>query len=464
MLRLTGIFLLVLLLTSYCKTALTTVAPEEKYEELEFTPQASTFVIPLDFSIAEMQALANKYTQGVLYEDKDMEDDHFMVRVEKHSAITLSLSGNEIQYRVPLKVWLKGGTSFETFGLKLSDAEEAEGALALVFRTKIDFDPFWNIQPATRFVSYEWLEVPKFSIPLLAVPFKLVADRMIKSQQAMLVTMIDEQIRKNVNTRQYIETAWNYMHEPINLSNDPPTWLKLQPKDLFVSPFTSDAQHLYVTVGLKTITETVIGKQPVATRSNLPNYKVEKKPLNAYQVQLAVTVGYDDITEMSRKYLKGQVYTFSNGKKKITVEDVSFYGNAERMVAEVTLSGSLNGKVYLKGVPVYDSTSRKVVYSQLDFDLDTKNKLTKSANWLAHDVLVKKMAPYFSYYIGDYLDSAMVQVKQQLNRKQLHPNFMIDGTLDRLQPSDIVLTRQGLVALVNARGTVRLFVTGLDKY
>jgi hypothetical protein len=445
-----------------CKTALHTIAPEEKYEKIDFSPQVSSFSIPLDFSIPEMQALANKYTEGILYEDNNMEDDNFMVKVEKHSPITLSLYGNEIQYRVPLKIWLRG--SLKTFGISLSEEEEAEGSLALVFRTKVDFDPFWNIQTNTHFISYEWLVQPKFSIPLLTIPFKMVADRMIKSQQTSISMMIDEQVRKNVDTRKYIETAWNYMHQPIRLTTDPPTWLKLQPKELFVSTFTSDAQHLYVTVGLKAITETVIGTQPVVTKSNLPNYKIEKNQSGAYHIQLAVNISYQDVTAMSLKYLKGQVYTFSKGKKKIVIEDVSFYSNADKMVAEVLLSGSLNGKVYLKGLPIYDSISRKVVFSQLDFDLDTKNKLTKSANWLAHDVLVKKMAPYFSYYIGDYLDSAAVEVRANLKRKQLHSNFMADGTLEKLQPTDIVLTKEGIIALVNAKGVIRLFVTGLDRY
>jgi len=447
-----------------CRTALHTVAPEEKYEEVAFSPQVSSFVIPLDFSIPEMQALANKYTEGVLYEDNNMEDDNFMVNVRKYSPITLSIAGNEIQYRVPLKIWLKGGASLQSFGLSLSDEEEAEGALAMVFKTKVDFDAFWNIQTTTQFISYEWLVQPKFSIPLLTVPFKIVADRLIKSEQASLSALIDEQVRKNIDTRKYIETAWDYMHQPIALSSDPATWLKLQPKDVFVSPFTSDAQHLYVTVGLKAITETVVGKQPQVSIANLPNYKMDKTQSGSYNIQLGINISYEDVTAMSRKYLKGQAYTFSNGKKKIIIDDVTFYSNADKMVAEVLLSGSITGKVYLKGIPVYDSLTRKMVFSQLDFDLDTKHKLTKSANWLAHDVLVKKMAPYFSYYIGYYLDSAAVQVRQNLKKKQLHPNFIADGTLDKLQPSDIVLTKEGIVALVNAKGVIRLFVTGLDRY
>ncbi|HSZ71770.1 MAG TPA: DUF4403 family protein, partial [Cytophagaceae bacterium] len=163
-----------------CRTVLQTKAPEDKYEEVIFSPQLSSFVIPLDFSIQEMQTLANKYTEGVLYEDNNIEDDGFMVKVQKYSPITLSLYGNEIQYRVPLKIWAKGSASLNALGLSLSDEEEAEGSLALVFRTKVDFDPFWNMQTSTRFISYEWLEQPKFSIPLLTIPFKLVADRVIK--------------------------------------------------------------------------------------------------------------------------------------------------------------------------------------------------------------------------------------------------------------------------------------------
>ncbi len=454
----------ILLALASCRTAIQTVAPEEKYEQVHFSPQESSFSIPLQFSMQEMQVLVNKHTEGVLYEDKNMEDDNFVVKVSKHSPITLSVAGNEIQFRVPLNVWLKGGMNVNTLGISWGDFEEVNGALALTFRTKVDLDPFWNIKTKTRFVNYEWLEQPKFSVALLNIPFKLVADKLIKSQQEVLAGIIDEQVRKNVDTRTYIESAWNYMHDPVSLSTDPPTWLSIKPKDLFLSPLSSDSKQLYLTVGLKAVTETVVGKKPVVSKTNLPNYKTLSSSDGVYHLQLAINIDYEQINEMASKYLVGQVYSFSEGKKKITIDALNFYAKEEQMVAEVLLSGSINGKVYLKGYPVYDSISRKVVFSKLDFDLDTKNKLHKSASWLVHDVMVKKMAPYFSYYIGDYLDKAAVQVKDNLKHKQLHQNFIAEGTLEELKPADIVLTKEGLIALVNAKGKIKLFVTGLDKY
>lgn len=455
---------LILLALASCRTAIQTVAPEEKYEQVHFSPQESSFSIPLQFSIQEMQALVNKHTEGVLYEDKNMEDDNFMVKVSKHSPITLSITGNEVQFRVPLNVWLKGGVNGKTLGISWGDFEEVNGALALTFRTKVDLDPFWNIKTQTRFVTYEWIEQPQFSIALLNIPFKILAGRLIKSQQEVLAALIDDQVRQYVDTRSYIESAWSSMHEPISLSTDPPTWLSIKPKDVFLSPLTSDSKQLYLTVGLKAITETVVGKKPVVAKTNLPNYKTVSSSDGSYRLQLGINIAYEQINDMASKYLVGQVYTFSEGKKKITINAVSFYGKEEQMVAEVLLSGSINGKVYLKGYPVYDSIARKVVFSKLDFDLDTKNKLHQSASWLVHDVMVKKMAPYFSYYIGDYLDKASLQVKENLKHKQLHQNLMAEGSLEELKPVDIVLTREGLIALVNAKGKIKLFVTGLDKY
>lgn len=447
-----------------CRTAIQTVAPEEKYEEVHFSPQESSFTIPLHFSIQEMQSLVNKYTEGVLYEDNNLEDDNFMVKVNKHSPITLSVSGNEVQFRVPLDLWLKGGVKGSTFGFSWGDFEEVKGALALTFRSKVDLDPFWNIKTKTTFVKYEWINQPQFSISLLNIPFKILADRLIQSQQAMVAQIIDEQVRANVDTRKYIELAWDYMHDPVQLPTDPPTWLSIKPTALFVSPFTSDSKQLYLTIGMNAVTETSVGKKPTSVKTNLPNYKVQSTSNGAYNIQLAINVDYEQITDVASKYLVGQVYSFSEGKKKITINEVELYGKEEQMVISVLLSGSINGKVYLKGIPVYDSLSRKIVFSKLDFDLDTKNKLHKSANWLAHDVMVKKMAPFFSYYIGDYLDNASAEVVKNLKHKQLHPNFIAEGTLEQLTPEEIVLTKDGLIAVVNAKGQIKLFVTGLDKY
>jgi len=459
------LFAVALLLNVFsCRTAIHTLAPEEKYEQVRYTPQESLFSIPLHFSIQEMQTLVNKHTEGVLYEDKNIEDDNFMVKVSKNSPITLSITGNEVQFRVPLDVWLKGGAKGSTLGISWGDFEEVNGSIALTFRTKVDMDLFWNISTKTRFVKYEWIKQPQFSIALLNIPFKIVADKLIRSQQETIAAIIDEQVRKNVDTRTYLETAWNYMHEPIALGTDPSTWLTIKPKELFLSPLTSDSKQLYLTVGLKATTETVLGSKPAFVKTNLPNYKVQSSNDGTYNLQLAINIDYEHITDMASKYLVGQVYTFDGGKKKITINEVDFYGNEDQMVASVLLSGDVTGRVYLKGYPVYDSISRKIIFSKLDFDLDTKNKLHKSANWLGHDVMVKKMAPYFSYYIGEHLDKASAQVKETLKHKQLHTNFVAEGSLEELKPVDIILTKEGLMALVNAKGKIKLFVSGLDKY
>ena len=447
-----------------CRTAIQTVAPEEAFEEVRFSPQESSFVIPLVFSIQELQNLVNKYTEGVLYEDNNIEDDNFMVKVSKHSPITLSIIGNDVQFRVPLEVWLKGGIKVNTFGVSFSDYEEANGSLALTFRTKLDIDPFWNVRTTTSFVNYEWIKQPQFSIALLNFPFKIVANNIIQSEQKNISTIIDDQVRRNVDTRKYLETAWDYMHEPVKLITDPPTWLTIKPKGIFISPFIANAQELSLIVGMKAITETVVGRKPQVTKTNLPNFKIQEERNGSYNVQVSVQVDYEQITEMASKYLVGQMYTFNKGKKKVVIDKVNFYGDKDYMVISVLLSGSINGMVYLKGIPVYDPATRKVVFSKLDFDLDTKNKLHKSANWLAHDVMIKKMAPYFSYYIGDHLDEASKEIKSNITHKQLHANLLVEGTLDELKPEQFVLTKEGLIAVVNAKGQIKLFVTGIDKY
>lgn len=60
------------------------------------------------------------------------------------------------------------------------------------------------------------------------------------------------------------------------------------------------------------------------------------------------------------------------------------------MVIALDLTGSLNGTIYLAGFPKYNADKKEIYFDELDYALDTKSKLIRSANWLAQGLILRK--------------------------------------------------------------------------
>ncbi len=112
--------------------------------------------------------------------------------------------------------------------------------------------------------------------------------------------------------------------------------------------------------------------------------------------------------------------------------------------------------------PYYDPQTQLLTLHKLDFDLDTKNKLVKTANWLLHGTLVRKMQEAFKIPVGKQLEEAKITIQNQLNNKQVAKGIYLNGQLDELTPAGVMITPESIVAIVLAKGKVDVKIAGLQ--
>src|SRR6185369_11322752 len=103
-----------------------------------------------------------------------------------------------------------------------------------------------------------------------------------------------------------------------------------------------------------------------------------------------------------KKNFAGQV--FGDGKKTVTVQNVQLWQKAGKMVIALDMTGSVNGTVYLTGVPQFNDTTKEIYFDQMDYILDTKDKLVRTANWLASGYILKKIQDNCRYSIKPNLE------------------------------------------------------------
>jgi hypothetical protein len=63
------------------------------------------------------------------------------------------------------------------------------------------------------------------------------------------------------------------------------------------------------------------------------------------------------------------------------VKDVAIWHKNSKIVIALDL-GTVNGKIYLTGFPQYDDKTKEIYFDELDYVLDTKNKLMRTMTGL----------------------------------------------------------------------------------
>lgn len=440
-------------------------APPENYLSTTFTPEISEINIPIEISIPGMENSINSKIAGLLYEDNDLNnnnEDNLLLKVWKQDNISIDVKGNDVFYKVPLKLWVKAGWKIDKFGIQLSQFYDGECALAIKFKSKLSIDSTWKVSSKTESNGYEWINKPKVKLGDFSLPVTYIADRILNSQQDKLAKIIDRQVAENLNIKKYIEEVWSKIQNPIAVSKEPEVWLSIKPMQAQITPFVGKTGKISSSIGLTAYAKSWVGQKPEISATKLSNLKLINAPTNQFAISLASDISYPFATEMAKKFIQGETYFFKDGKYKITVNDINIYGSGKKLVLNLLVDGSIKGNIYLTGLPIYDAGSNSLLIKELEYDLDTKDKLIKSADWLAHGSFVKKIESYLKYPLDKEINSSKDLIQKSLTNKRISNNILLNGKIVELVPQQVLITPESIKTIVKAKGKLEVKIEGFE--
>ncbi len=440
-----------------CKS-LKIARPEEAYVAPDYSPKSSVINLPFYINLIDIQKNINKKFSGLVYEDNSLEDndnDNIMVKAWKKEDFYINYENNLLKYRIPLKLWIKAGYKIEKFGLTVSDYREINAEIALKFKTTIFVNSDWTITTYTVSDGFEWLSTPVIKIGPVDVSIKFIANSILKKNQGLISTEIDKVIKQKLSMRKYIQDIWLTMQKPVKINDAYNMWLKINPQEITSTPIVSQDGRIKISMGIKSLVETYMGDEPkVIPNVGLPDFKIVKSLDNSFVVNLMADISYKTADTLAKQYLKGK--TFTQDKKTVTVTDIKVYGSNNKMIIATTLTGSLNATIYFTGNPVYDSANAVVKITALDFELETKNKLHKTANWLLHNKFIRMIEPGLVFPLGDQLAESKLMIQKELTNHYIHKNILLNGKLKELNIEDIFLTPESIKVAVSFKGKLNL--------
>lgn len=426
--------------------------PEEVYYPMSEKPLVSTINIPVNITRWELETAVNKKLYDLIFEDANLDDDGLQMRVWKIQPITMSLSGNEIKYRVPVNIWVKKS-------LLLTNAE-VDGDIALNFKTIFNIREDWSLETWTVIESHEWLKKPKILTSVWDIPIESLANLMLNKSKNDLSASIDKLVREQMSLRPSVQTAWDALQTPSLMSEEYKMWVKTTPISLSLTPFRSENDIIKTNIGVEAISEVTVGEKPsFRANTTLPAFRFNNYVKDDFAVQVQTDVPFEEAEAMAKKLMVGQIFTSAG--KTVKVEDIKLYGQHEKMVVETKLSGAFKGSIFFTGVPAYDSTANAISLENFDYQLDTKNFLFKSASWLFQGPIRKMMEKNMVFPLEENMKSLRATIAQTLERYEVQPGIILSGALDDMRFDRTFLTPGSIRMDMSARGKLNLEVKGL---
>lgn len=468
--------LAVVVLTQWqCKTATKTTpkAPMEEYQysdkELQNEKHLSVLNLPVEIPVAEIENQLNQKLKGLIYEDKSYEDDgndNLKARVWKINPIKMVALESSFLFEVPLKVWVSAGYKISPLGMTMSGYKDTEFSIKIRLISKIALTPDWKVKSETYVDSYDWITEPSVKVAGINIPIKSMVSRMLNKNFEKITDAIDEQVAENIELKSNVEVAWNLAHQPVMLAKEFDTWLVIKPTGIVMTPLLAKNGVLKSVIGINGYTQTITSavKPTVPVSPKLPDLKIVDNVSDNFRVSLISLVSYEEAGRQATNRFKGEKFSFLGGKYSVQVTSVEMYGQNEKLIIKAGLSGSMNGHIFLKGVPHYDPATQQLSLKGLDYDLDTRNSILKTANWLLQGQFARMMEKKMVFPVGEQIGDAKKTIQTALANYKVVDGVLIKGTLTDIIPDKVYLTPKHIYSVVFAQGKVNLRVEGLRSF
>lgn len=431
------------------------VSPTPQYNTALIPLPVSKLNIPVNLKLAVLESIINSQLTGLLYEDKDFNDgDRMKVKVYKRNPIRLSGKENEIRYKIPLTIQV----IYDAMVTHVS----ASGEIELEAKTSFTIAKDWTLKTQTDLTHYVWIKKPVAEVAGMNLPVGSLADVILNNSKSYLGKQIDEMTSSYFDLKSIVASAWKSMSRVLSISEEYKAWLLVNPVKVTMSPMIIQGDSIQTNLSLSAKPQLTIGEKPNANIiSKIPDFTQVMGNNQRTTLVLRTTLPFSETKSLTLNQVGGQ--TFSSGKKSVTVEDVNYFGENNKLGVEITLTGAYKGKIFLTGTPQIDTTTNLINLPDLEFNLETKSFLVKTAGWILKSNLKKMIQENINFYLKLNLNDTKKELEKQLNEYPLATGFKMKSKIDKLSVDNIQIIPDGMLIDMAIGGNLGIFTSVIQK-
>lgn len=414
--------------------------------------------MPLEISLKEIESQLNKTLNGQIYDDSNLADDKTEMKIWKTAPIKLVEKNGKIQTIMPLKIWAKFKYGTDFMGLNDTREINLNGTITMVSDVKLSN---WKLSTTSKIEDFEWSESPTILVAGKYVPITYIINPTLSIFKSKVAKKIDDAIEGSCDFKPYVLDVLQNMSTPFMTSEQYQTWFKLIPIEVYVTDAVLGKNDIKMDLGLKCNMQTMVGLKPKNTfeRETIQFKAVTKIPTTV-SANVAAISTYESASKIITTNFKGK--EFASGSRKIIVENVAMWQKDGKIIIALSMTGSINGSIYLSGIPNYNSVTKEIYFDQMDYVLNSKGILTRTANWLLQGVILKKIQENCRYSIKENLEEGKKSLLPYLNNYSPMKGVFVNGTMNDFEFEKVEITDKAIIAFITTTGKMSVKIDGME--
>ncbi|MFD2936781.1 DUF4403 family protein [Spirosoma flavum] len=413
---------------------------------------------PITFQLRELEEKINQELDPVLVgkESKDGKVKGIVsLRVKRLGRVHVEYVDEQIKLSAPLQMWLTKPFSKDT-----TPPEKPFCVIQVNFKTPLTVTPNWRLASHTTFTDYNWLVQPEFRLLGKEISLTNMAQNILERHKTAIEAAIDSAVYNDLRLDQMVKPIWRDMQNPLLIDKNYGLWLVPKPISIAAGPVSGDKNQLttHIRIALETQTE-LKPKSPEHAKTPLPILQKREQVSQRSELHLRSFIPYADINRMIALTITDKNKKFALGS--LTIKNVSVYGGQRSVIVKTDVSGLLDGTIYLRGRPTFDTLTNTLRVTKLDFDSETWKVLSKSSNSVWHEGLRKLLESLLTISLGDDIAKLPSEIDKAFEKGSAGKKTDLGIKAFRFTPQKIAIRPDGIQALINVESKVKVNVNQL---
>lgn len=415
----------------------------------------------LTFNIRDLEAKVNKALSTTLVSEETFQGrkgEAWRLRVERTGPIQIRYQNRRVYFSAPLQVWYSN-----PIGLRKSENRKSRRlcALAVNFTSPVGVGPNWHLLTNSRFEEYHWTQKPTVRLLGIKVSVQKIAETILDKRKADIEQAIDRAVHRSIRLDKQVSKVWRNMQKPLRVAKKPENiWLIPRPFSIAVAPVMGNEQQITVPIQIAFRVDTRLGPQPAMdSLERLPRLLRRNSLPESARLEVLATIPYADINQVLAKTLDREKLNLVGGNVKI--KKAELYGSGRKLILKTDVGGAIHGTLYFHGTPVYDTLTNTLRMRDVDFDVDTKEKLFATADWLLHDNLRDTIQAAMVVPLRHPISTIPEKIETAFAHAKVGQKTDLDIDTFRLVPQRIVVRPEGVQVLINVKSRVTVKVKKL---
>ena len=326
--------------------------------------------------------------------------------------------------------------------------------LRLTATSLLTWTESWRLHTTTTFGPPALADECRLT-PLIADVGPLLAAG-LNERLPQFAAAIDRTVAEQAEAKQRAEGIWQRLQEPVELKRG--MWLAYQPTLARAGPIAAEGEATLRSVVSVVFNPMVtLGGKPALLPTSLPPLQLDQTAAaEGLHLGIPVLVSYEELNRRLAPQVMGEEIRPPVGAP-ITVVGLQIYGSGDRLIAAVTVSGGVNGTLYLAGRPSLDPVTQVLEFRGFDFTMETRNVLAKATDRMMHDAILEKVLPDTKIDLRDRFEELRNRIERQFTR-ELVPGTWLEGAVTRMEPRGLYPVQNGLEVQILVDGNLKLTV------